>query len=1023
MSAARTTTDPLTQAIARVRAAGPRIPTATYRLQMGRQFTFRDALAIVPYLDELGITDCYLSPILKARPDSTHGYDVCDHSHLNPTLGTEDDFAAFAAELQRRGMGLILDVVPNHMAINHPCNAWWMDVLENGPASVYASYFDINWGPVNPHLRNKVLLPILEDQYGKVLESGRIQLGYEDGAFYLTYWETRLPIAPESYSALLSFRLDEIVAKLGEDHEHVQELQSILTALGHLPPAMEGLTPELITERSREKEITKRRIAALVSASPAIADALTETLRVVNGAVGEPRSFDHLDALLNQQAYRLAFWRVAGEEITYRRFFDINDMAAIRVELPEVFAHSHEVVLRLLAEGKATGIRVDHPDGLWDPKAYLEQLQRSYIVARVRAELAASDSDVSDADLTQALSPWLLDLRQGSRGTPWPLYVVVEKILSEGEPLPSDWAAYGTTGYDFLNVTNGLFVDGARRRIFDRIYSQFTGMRTSFRDLANSTKKMIMLVSLSSEVNTLSNLLDRIAEQHRWYRDFTLNSLTFAIREVIACLPVYRTYLTGLDAGASRRDEANVEAAVAEAKRRNPRTAHQIFDFIGDTLLLRNVTDFPEEERPSLVEFAMKFQQVTGPIMAKGVEDTAFYVYNRLTSLNEVGGNPAQFGTSVRDFHRYNAERARRWPHAMLATSTHDTKRSEDVRARINVLSELPDEWRAALRRWSRLNARKKSRVDGAPAPDRNDEYLLYQTLLGAWPGDGIGAPPSDELVQRIAAYMLKATKEAKVHTSWVNPNEGYDAAVKDFVERILTDADSAAFLDDFRTMAQRVAELGYWNSLAQQALKLTAPGVPDIYQGTELWDLSLVDPDNRRPVDYERRRVMLRELQRWEKRAKGDLIGLADELVTSAADGRIKLYLTHRLLAFRRAHEGLFARGGYVPLDAHGPQRDHVVAFARTSEREAALIVVPRLVGRLLGPRGGAPVGPGVWADSVLALPRGQERSVYRDVLTGEQRSVVAGAEGAWLPLGEVLGHFPVAVLERLSAAGPRRS
>jgi (1->4)-alpha-D-glucan 1-alpha-D-glucosylmutase len=1021
MNPAHVRTNPLAEAIARVCAEGPRIPTATYRLQMGRQFTFRDALAVVPYLNDLGISDVYLSPILKARPDSTHGYDVCDHSQLNPTLGSEEDFAALAAELQRYDMGLILDVVPNHMAINHPSNTWWMDVLENGPASVYATYFDINWGPVNLQLRNKVLLPILEDQYGKVLENGRFRIAYEDGSFSLWYWDTRLPIAPESYGAILAHQLVQVTGELGQDHEQILELQSILTALGHLPGYAEELTPERIAERSREKEVAKRRIAALVAASPVIADAVAATLADFNGTVGDPASFNQLDVLLDQQAYRLAFWRVAGEEITYRRFFDINDMAAIRVEFPDVFAASHAVVLRLLGEKKATGVRVDHPDGLWDPKAYLEQLQQSFLLARARAELAAMQpgSAVTDAELAEAMAPCLAALpalHQGSQDTRWPLYVVAEKILSEGEPLPDNWAAYGTTGYDFLNLVNGLFVDPANRRAFDRIYGQFTRLRLSFHDLANSTKKMIMLISLASEINTLSNLLDRISESNRWYRDFTLNSLTFAIREIIACLPVYRTYLTGAHADPSRRDAENVEAAVAEAKRRNPRTAESIFDFIRDTLLLRNVADFPEADRPSLVEFVMKFQQVTGPIMAKGVEDTAFYVHNRLTSLNEVGGNPAQFGTSVGEFHRSNAERIRDWPHAMLATSTHDTKRSEDVRARINVLSEIPDEWRAALRRWGRMNAPLKQRVDGAPAPDANDEYLLYQTLLGAWPEGATPDVVPNGFTERIANYMLKATKEAKVHTSWVNPNESYDNAVRDFVVRVLARDTAPGFLEDFHLLARRVAQIGHWNALAQQTLKLTAPGMPDIYQGTELWDLSLVDPDNRRPVEFDRRQRMLQALKRKEGAPNVDLVALGDELVGCAGDGRIKLYLTQRALGFRRTHADLFGRGRYIRIAVRGAQRHHAIAFARMAAAEAVLVVVPRLVASLMGQRGGAPLGTDVWTTTELVLPRGQESWRYRNVLTDELLDVGAACEASSLPLATIFGHFPVAILERVA-------
>jgi (1->4)-alpha-D-glucan 1-alpha-D-glucosylmutase len=748
-----------------------------------------------------------------------------------------------------------------------------------------------------------------------------------------------------------------------------------------------------------------------------VADAITETVQAFNGRVGDHRSFDLLDDLLTRQVYRLSFWRVAGEEINYRRFFDNNDMAAIRVELPNVFDPSHQLVLNLLAEGKATGLRVDHPDGLWDPRAYLEQLQRSYLAARIHHEMRRfTGVDVATVhEIEGALGPWPAGNWDGKSvyGLAWPLYVVVEKILSEGESLPDDWAGYGTTGYEFLNLVNGLFVDQANSRDFDRIYGQFSGVAGDYRNLINSTKKMIMLVSLASEINMLSHQLDRIADKNRRYRDFTLNSLTFAIREVIAALPVYRTYLAGPIAPRAKRDEAHIEAAVAEAKRRNPRTAHSIFDFVRDTLLLRNLADFPDEDQAMVVSFAMKVQQVTGPVMAKGVEDTAFYVYNRLASLNEVGGNPAQFGTSVLEFHRQNMERRRRWPHSLLASSTHDTKRSEDVRARIDALSEMPEAWRAAIRRWSRLNARKKSWVDGAPAPDRNDEYLFYQTLLGVWPSDQTLATVSPDVVDRLANYMLKATKEAKTHTSWINPNAEYDQAVQDFVRQILSEDDDG-FLEDIDAFQRLVAKVGRWNSLAQAVLKLTAPGVPDIYQGTELWDLSLVDPDNRRPVDYQRRRSVLRDLKERAEHTRENRVELINELVATAEDGRIKLFLIYQTLAFRRGHRDLFTRGSYVALDSFGERRDHVCAFARALGPECVLVIAPRLVGGLTAETQAPPIGE-VWRDTWMALPRGHEGRGYRNVLTGERLDVAPRGDASGLELAAILRHFPAAVLEQV--------
>jgi (1->4)-alpha-D-glucan 1-alpha-D-glucosylmutase len=589
------------------------------------------------------------------------------------------------------------------------------------------------------------------------------------------------------------------------------------------------------------------------------------------------------------------------------------------------------------------------------------------------------------------------------------LYVVAEKILSEGEPLPPDWAVDGTTGYDFLNAVNGLFVDGEGRDAFDRTYRSFTGDSAGYDQLVNSAKKMTMLVAMVSEINALAHQLDRIAERNRRCRDFTLNSLAFALREVIACLPVYRTYITG-PGTVTPQDRLVVEAAVEEAKRRNPRTAEAVFDFVGDAVLLRTVQDFPEVDRPRLIEWALKFQQLTGPVMAKSVEDTVFYTYNRLVSLNEVGGSPDQYGVSVAAFHRQNAERLEQWPHSLLATSTHDTKRSEDVRARLNALSELPSEWQAALARWSRLNSPKKAVVEDQPAPDRNDEYLLYQTLLGAWPDGPLTVESLEDFRGRIAEYMQKATKEAKVHTSWINPNEEYDVAVRQFVTRLLPDTTDDPFLSDLQALQRLVAFFGRFNSLGQVLLKLTCPGVPDLYQGTELWDFSLVDPDNRRAVDYTRRRAVLAEIQTRISQSSDDLGKLTDELLAEASDGRIKAYLIYQTLKFRRAHEALLAQGAYLPLEAAGVKRDHVCAFARSYGGKVALVIVPRLVARLVGRVEQPPLGHEVWGKTRLLLPPPLAGRSYRNIFTGEPVAA-DNSEGGPL-LGAIFARFPVALL-----------
>ncbi len=988
-----------------------RIPRATYRLQLNHGFPLDAAARIVAYLDDLGVSDLYISPILTARIGSAHGYDITDHGQISPELGGPAAFAELGAALSKRGLGLILDVVPNHMGIGDLRNGWWRDVLENGPASIYAGHFDIDWDPVPAQLRDKVLLPVLGAQYGDVLEAGELRLRYEEGAFALDYYEHSFPVNPCSYLDLLTFPRDRLLSRLGPDAPEVLELQSILTALSYLPLHTET-TPEKVQERNREKEVIKRRLRSLAEESPAVRAAIEATVKRYNGVVGEPASFDLLDELVAGQPYRLAYWRVATEEINYRRFFDVNDLAAIRVEEPAVLQATHQLVLGLLAEGRATGLRIDHPDGLWRPPAYFRQLQERYLAAVAeRAGVAIDPAAALES------GQWV-DLA-GEGGPRWPLYVVAEKILAADETLPEDWAVEGTTGYDFLNEVNGIYVDQSARRALDKLYTDVTGPQPTYANLVNAKKKEIMLVSLASEVNTLSHMLDRLTERNRHYRDFTLNSLTFAIREVIAALPVYRTYISGPDT-VTPWDERFIETAVREAKRRNPRTAESIFNFIADTLLLRNLGSFAEQAQEEVLRFVMKFQQITGPVMAKGVEDTTFYVYNRLVALNEVGGHPERFGASVAELHRRAGERARRWPHSLLTSSTHDTKRSEDVRARINVLSELPREWRQAVARWTRLNQRKKTVADGQTMPARNDEYLLYQTLVGAWPllQDDVGkmkdaatAASLEPFRDRIIQYMEKATREAKVHTSWVNPSAAYDEAVRRFVEGVLDPRRSGRFLESLAAFATHVAYFGRFNSLAQTLIKLTAPGVPDVYQGSELWDLSLVDPDNRRPVDYELRARLLAELR--QRRATGGQAALAAELLAGAEDGRVKLYLLAEALGLRREAPGLFAGGAYLPLEAVGEQAAHAVAFARRGGGAEAVVVTPRLCLRLAAGERRPPTGE-LWGETWLALPHAEAGARYVDRLTGA--TLTAGERGGQvgLALREVLGALPVALLLR---------
>ncbi len=976
-----------------------RRPASTYRLQLHARFRFDDAVAVVPYLDALGITDLYLSPILASAPGSTHGYDVVDHGRVDPELGGEEGFERLAAACRARGMGILLDFVPNHMGIGAE-NAWWMDLLENGPSSVYAPHFDVDWEPAKTELRAKVLVPILGDQFGVVLERGELKLEREGGAFLVRYFDHRFPVAPRQVPQILRFRLDELKAALGASEPHVWELESICTALDKLAPRVEA-TPAAIEERAREKEVAKRRLAALCEASPEVRAFVDENVRIFEGRPGEPHSFDRLARLLDAQAYRLAFWRVAGEEINYRRFFDVNSLAAIRMEEPRVFTAAHALVLRYLREGKASGLRIDHPDGLYAPFAYFRRLQASWVVERARLA-AAARGETLDPGTEEALLARIFEETEAGRLPSRPLYVAAEKVLVGDEQMPDNWAVDGTTGYEFLAAVNGLFVDGAAEKAFDAVYARFTRRRETFAEVTVERKRLITSSSMASELNVLAQRLNRISEMNRRTRDFTLRELTRALVEYVALFPVYRTYVSRRGE-VDEHDRAYVERTLARAKRRSPMVDPSVYDFLGDVLLQRYPDGLSAAERAAWLEFTLKLQQVTGPVTAKAVEDTAFYVYTRLVSLNEVGGDPGRFGTPPGSVHALLSDRRARWPGSLSATSTHDTKRSEDVRVRIDAVSEIPGEWRTALFRWSRMNRPRLARgADGAAIPDRSDELLLYQTLVGTWP-DGPrpepGGPRHAELVARIQAYVEKAIREAKVHTSWTNPDREYEEGVRAFVARILADAE---VVSDLGAFAARAARAGRISSLAQVALKCAAPGVCDVYQGCELWDLSLVDPDNRRPVDWEARRSALAELEATLARGPGARAALAREVSSREAlpDGRAKLLLLREALRLRRADRALFLEGDYRPLEAEGPHAAHVFAFARSRGGRTLVCVAPRLVLRLLD---GAS-GHVAW-DGALPLPAGLPRR-YTDVVTGERR------EGDALPLADVFGSFPVALL-----------
>lgn len=1014
-----------------------RWPNSTYRVQFNREFTFRHAAELVPYWKALGVSDIYASPYLKAVKGSTHGYDIVDHSVVNPDMGTFDDFHVFTAALAAHGMGHIVDCVPNHMGVGSDENAWWQDVLENGPGSRYALFFDIDWNPPVRDLQFKVLLPVLGEQFGTVLEDGQLRLEFQNGTFFIRYYNRRFPVAPKSYSMVLQHRLDELVAAMPPDDPNFLEYQSILTALSHLPSRTET-DPAKLEERTREKEIIKRRLQRVCEDCPPLRDQIYQNVEIFNGRPGEPRSFDLLDSLLREQAYRLSFWRVASDEINYRRFFDVNQLAAICMERPDVFERAHELVFQLLEQGHVSGLRIDHADGLYDPTAYLWQLQERRFLQLCRVEfvrrcvesereLAPADRDAVEAPSAEdsrvdecewsvveaALKARFLKLRESDphAAVIRPLYLIVEKILERNERLPQPWPVHGSTGYDFLNDVNGLFVAGQNARLFDAAYAKFVGSKTNFAELVYEAKRLILRASMSSELHVLGHSLDRLSERNRWTRDFTLHGLVQALREVIACFPVYRTYTVG--GGVLERDRRYVEQAISRAKRRNPEVSSAVFDFLRQVLLFQGLESLSEEEISLRQNFVGRFQQLTGPMMAKSVEDTVYYRFNRLVSLNEVGGDPERFGVGVDEFHQLNIERLVQRPLAMLSTATHDTKRSEDVRARINVLSEMPDEWKHRTSQWARWNKRKKTKLDGDLVPSRNDEYLLYQTLIGTWPFESPHGDALAEYVGRIQEYMTKAVREAKQVSSWVAPNEPYERALLTFIESILCDEPLSAFRVDFEPFVQKIAGCGLWNSLAQTLLKLTSPGIPDIYQGTELWHFRLVDPDNRRNVDYQSRIESLTALQATPRGGSGRF-NVAAELIANAIDGRIKLFVHGETLAFRRRCPDLFTTGEYHPVEATGTQAAHVCSFLRRRGNDAALIVVPRLNWQLSGTRQSAPTGSETWGDTALRIPKGFQARMWRNVFTDETVTVKAGDS---VLVADLLRLFPVGLLEGTSS------
>lgn len=934
-----------------------RIPASTYRIQFNPEFGFVAAKKIVAYLSELGVSDLYASPIFKPRKGSTHGYDVVDPNQLNPELGTEEEFEELAQEIQQREMGWLQDIVPNHMAYDGQ-NPFLMDVLEYGPDSEFFNYFDIDWEHPYEDIKGKVLTPLLGDFYGRCLERGEIKLKYDDSGLSINYYNLKIPLRIESYARLITHELGRLTKALGRENPDFIKLLGILYILKNITTETSG------KQRKDQSNFVKSLVWELYRDKPEIKEFIDRNIEIFNGEPGNPESFNLLDSILAEQFFRLSFWKVGAEELNYRRFFTVNELICVRAEDAKVFPKTHDLIFKWVESGKITGLRIDHIDGLYNPTQYLQRLREQ----------------VGD------------------------IYIVVEKIIemekeyfSRYEEMPSDWPIQGTSGYDFLDCNNSLFCSslGDNYRKFSEIYTRFTGIERSYEEMVVENKRLIADKNLAGDVENLANLLKRITGKYRYGQDFTLNGLRKAILEVLIEFPVYRTYTNSEEVKES--DRVYLEDVIESAKAKIPQLIEEL-NFLEKILLLDFEESLSDEDRELWITFAMKFQQFSGPLTAKGVEDTTLYVYNRFLSLNEVGGTPNLFGITVSVFHNFNQRWQDRWPHSMNATSTHDTKRSEDVRARLNVISEIPEEWETEVNAWKELNRSHKTQIKNRIIPDANDEYFLYQSLVGAFPFFEEEYP---EFVDRIKNYAIKAVREAKVHTAWLRPDTDYEEGYVTFIDKILEASSDNQFLEQLRAFQQRVADCGMFNSLSQTLLKMASPGVPDFYQGTELWDLSLVDPDNRRPVNFEKRSVYLQEIK---QRAASDVLGLIADLLANRKDGRIKLFLIAKVLEARNQNLELFQEGAYIPLEVMGEEQDRIIAFARPYRHATAIAIAPRFLTSLIQP-GELPLGEKVWGDTRIAIPQGLQAS-WKDVLTDSEIP-----DSDTIYIGQALKYFPVAL------------
>ncbi len=926
-----------------------RIPVATYRLQFNSNFNFESAQSIVDYLSALGISDVYASPIFKARAGSQHGYDVVDPNQINPELGSQQTFEALIQQLKGFGMGWLQDIVPNHMAYDGQ-NQYLMDVLEHGPHSEYFNYFDIEWDMGDGDTQNRVLSPLLGDFYDRCLERGEIQLSYDRTGLKVNYYGLSFPLRIESYGSFLNHDLRRLTALLGEKDRAYIKISGILYLL------KDSFTDLSAQQRREQAAFVKELLWELYQENPEIQGFVQQNLTTFNGTPGDPQSFDLLDDLLSEQFFRLAFWKVGAEELNYRRFFTVNELICLKVDDQQVFEETHTLISKLVNAEQVNGVRIDHIDGLYAPTEYLNRLRQK----------------LGDT------------------------YIVVEKILEVDETLPENWPIQGTSGYEFLNYVNGLFCKQANETAFTRLYHQLTGLTGDYSSLTQSKKRLMAETNLVGDIDNLARFLKRISNQYRYGRDLTLYGLRRAIEEVLIAFPIYCTYID--ENGVTERALHYIGIAVERARKQIPQLVNEL-NLIEKFLHLEYEDSLPEAERAQWLHFVMRLQQFTGPLMAKGIEDTLFYSYNRFISLNEVGGAPDHFGVSVRQFHKFNEQQQASWPLGLNASSTHDTKRSEDVRARLNVLSELPEQWEAQVQQWRGLNGSHKRVVEDRVVPDANDEYFLYQTLVGVLPFDSDNAEALQSVTERVTDYVIKAVREAKVHTAWLHPDTDYEDGFVAFTKAILKPGGNNAFLQSLKEFQAKIADYGIYNALSQTLLKITAAGVPDIYQGNEMWDFSLVDPDNRRPVDYGYRQHMLNEIKRdWED----DPVKLLGNMLTYRQDGRLKLFVVHRGLMARQRFTDVFNQGSYVPLFAKGPYEDNLIVFAREWEGKTVVAIAPRFFTDIVDP-GDYPIG-NVWKDTTLTLPG---NSQWRNWFSNQ---TIDGSDP--VELQQLLQHFPLALL-----------